>query len=304
MKCTDYILCTAARDEAAGIVRLIEDVVSQERRPGLWVIVDDSSADLTPAIVERYSRRHGWIRLLRHGGERQESLLMHISKVKSFAARSALRTAAVEGIAWSCIGILDADMSIDKGFYARMLSRLDEDSSIGLLGAGIVSRSEKGLLLEAARADLPGSATMLCRRECFEEIGGVPEDMYPEDAIMTARAKLAGWKTERSTTIMATQARSTGSKYGEARGYALRGERIYYLRYPLAYLVMRTTHIGLKKGPFLALAFLFGFVRCRIRGAERLEDERLIEYFSRQRFREAISNNLGPVLKSLGVRRP
>jgi len=304
MNCADYILCTAAKDEAASIASLIEDVVAQKQRPGLWVIVDDSSTDGTSAIVERYASRYSWIRLVRYGGERDKSLLMHISKVKSLAAGSALGMAAAEGIAWSCIGILDADMSIDKDFYALMLSRLDEDASIGLIGAGILSRTDKGPVLEAARPDLPGSATMLCRGTCFEQIGGVPDDMYPEDAIMLARAKLAGWKTERSTAITAVQARGTGSKYGEARGYALRGERIYYLRYPLAYLMIRAAYLTLKKGPHIAMAFLFGYARCWIRGAKRLEDRELIEYFSGQRFREVISYNLDPMLEKIRFRRP
>lgn len=300
----DYILCTAAKDEAAGIARLIEDVLSQERRPGLWVIVDDSSSDNTSAIVERYARSNEWIRLLKYGGERHSSLLMHISKVKSFATRSALNMAAAEGIAWSYIGILDADMSIDNAFYTRMLSRMGEDGSIGLLGAGILSLSEKGIILESARGDLPGSATMLCRRSCFEEIGGVPDDMYPEDAIMTAKAKLAGWTTERSSAITALQGRRSGSKYGDIKGYVLRGERVYFLRYPPAYLLLRSAHIGLKKGPLLALSFLYGFIRCRIRGAQRLEDRRLVEYFSGERFHEALSHNLGPMLERMGFRRP
>ena len=304
MNGADYILCTAARDEAEGISRLIEDVLSQDKRPGLWVIVDDSSTDATPMIVERYARNNRWIRPLRYGGQRHESQLMHISKVKSFAARSAISLAAAEGIAWSHIGILDADMSVDNTFYARMLKRLDEDDSIGLLGAGILSLSEKGIILESARGDLPGSATMLCRRSCFEEIGGVPDDMYPEDAIMTARAKLSGWTTERSSAITALQGRRSGSKYGDIKGYVLRGERVYFLRYPPAYLLIRSAHIGLKKGPLLALSFLYGFIRCRIRGAQRLEDRRLVEYFSGERFHEAISYNLGPVLEKIGVRRP
>ena len=36
-----------------------------DRRPDLWLIVDDGSRDATPDMVARYAAEYPWIRLLR-----------------------------------------------------------------------------------------------------------------------------------------------------------------------------------------------------------------------------------------------
>ena len=59
----NYVLLTAAKDEAELIGEVIERVASQTSIPFLWVIVDDGSTDRTAEIVLGYAVRHPWIRL-------------------------------------------------------------------------------------------------------------------------------------------------------------------------------------------------------------------------------------------------
>ena len=51
----DYVLITAARNEADVIRVTLDSVVVQSRLPERWVIVDDGSTDSTAAIVEEYA---------------------------------------------------------------------------------------------------------------------------------------------------------------------------------------------------------------------------------------------------------
>lgn len=297
-KCSlDYILCTIARNEEKNIETVLRDVNAQVVRPKLWILIDDSSDDNTPKIITEYTGKFKWMKLIRFNGKRAPRILLHISRLKAFASECAINIAKSEGIGFEFLGMLDADIHIEPDFYSRMIRRMSEDKEIGLIGAQIKSVAKDGnLKIEKARDDLPGSATMLCRKKCFADIGGVPANMFPEDAIMIARAKLLGWKTERNKSIVAVQNRLSGTKQGYFNGYVLRGERVHYLRYSTDYVALRTVSILVREGPSAAGCFLWGYLKCLIRGSQRLEDKALIEYFRRVRSREAVRGGFGAVL--------
>src|SRR6185295_9849852 len=60
----DYVLVTAARNEAEFIELTIQSVVAQTVRPLKWVIVSDGSTDGTDEIVRRHAADHPWIELV------------------------------------------------------------------------------------------------------------------------------------------------------------------------------------------------------------------------------------------------
>jgi poly-beta-1,6-N-acetyl-D-glucosamine synthase len=46
-----YVIISPVKDEGRFVERTLESVASQTIRPQQWIIVDDGSADETPAIV-------------------------------------------------------------------------------------------------------------------------------------------------------------------------------------------------------------------------------------------------------------
>ena len=58
---TDYVLLTAARNEAAYIEGTILSVVAQRRKPLKWVIISDGSTDKTDQIIRNYEKQHDFI---------------------------------------------------------------------------------------------------------------------------------------------------------------------------------------------------------------------------------------------------
>jgi len=88
----NYVLITAARNEAAMIKATIESVVAQTVRPVRWVIVDDGSTDGTSDIVEAYLSDHEWIELLRRPLEDEVEFITimrftSLQAVKAFAGQ-------------------------------------------------------------------------------------------------------------------------------------------------------------------------------------------------------------------------
>jgi glycosyltransferase involved in cell wall biosynthesis len=61
----DYVLMTPARDEEQFIGNLLESVVKQTIHPKMHIVVSDGSQDGTDSIVNRFSRDHSFINLLR-----------------------------------------------------------------------------------------------------------------------------------------------------------------------------------------------------------------------------------------------
>jgi len=56
-----YLAITPARDEEKLLPGLIESMAAQSRLPDCWIIIDDGSADRTPALIDEAARKYPWI---------------------------------------------------------------------------------------------------------------------------------------------------------------------------------------------------------------------------------------------------
>ena len=104
-----YVLITPARDEADFIERTLQSVIHQTVRPMRWVVVSDGSTDQTDAIVQRYTKDHPWIALIRLAPRRERNFA---GKVTAFNAGYT----AVRDLPYTVIGSLDADISFEPGY--------------------------------------------------------------------------------------------------------------------------------------------------------------------------------------------
>jgi len=64
----NYVLITAAKNEADFIESTIKSVVRQTLQPKKWIIVSDHSTDGTDYIVNKYSNEYSFISLLKFDG--------------------------------------------------------------------------------------------------------------------------------------------------------------------------------------------------------------------------------------------
>src|SRR5438552_10381604 len=60
-----YLLVSPCRDEAQYLRRTLDSVALQSVPPALWLVVDDGSTDETAAILQEYSRRLPYMRVIR-----------------------------------------------------------------------------------------------------------------------------------------------------------------------------------------------------------------------------------------------
>lgn len=187
----DYVLLTAAQNEAAHISRTIESVVNQTILPRKWVIVSDGSVDGTDDIIQTATLKNSFILYSRRQSE---------GKAKGFASKVGaliLARQCLPGGEYDYIGHLDADLSFQPFYYEEVLKRFNGDPRLGVAGGYIYepcgpSGRFQSRVFNTARSVAGG--IQLFRRKCYEDIGGfVPLELGGEDWCAEIMARMAGW---------------------------------------------------------------------------------------------------------------
>jgi glycosyltransferase involved in cell wall biosynthesis len=201
----NYVLITAAKNEAAFIESTIKSVVCQTLQPKKWIIVSDHSTDGTDYIVNKYSNEYSFISLLKFDGALNRNFA---SKVHAISAAFDL----LKNIDFDFIGILDADITFDENYYKNIINKFDESVKLGIAGGGFYDVYDgKKIKIPYKKNNVRG-AVQLFRRKCFEEIGGIyPLRCGGEDAVACAAARMHGWEIQTFEDIIIYHNRKTGS---------------------------------------------------------------------------------------------
>ena len=201
----NYVLITAAKNEAAFIESTIKSVVRQTLQPKKWIIVSDHSTDGTDYIVNKYSNEYSFISLLKFDGALNRNFA---SKVHAISAAFDL----LRSIDFDFIGILDADINFDENYYKNITNKFDESTKLGIAGGGFYDvYDSKKIKISYSPYSVRG-AVQLFRRKCFEEIGGIYPLRYGgEDSVACAAARMHGWEIQTFEDIIVYHNRKTGS---------------------------------------------------------------------------------------------
>jgi poly-beta-1,6-N-acetyl-D-glucosamine synthase len=185
-----YVLVTAARNERDFIELTIKSVIAQTLRPLMWVIVSDRSVDGTDEIVRNCTERYPFIRLIRNEKPAERSTA---AKVHALG----LGIQALQENQYAYIGNLDADVSFGETYFETLLTYLESDIKLGVIGGRLFQVGGQGRAREinTSKVSVAG-AIQLFRKECFDQIGGYrPIAGGMEDGIAEITARYHGWKT-------------------------------------------------------------------------------------------------------------
>lgn len=137
-----YIVVTPVRDEEKFVGQMVESMFEQAHLPIRWVIVDDGSTDQTKAILSAKIAGVDWVTLLDTGSERRN---LGVGEVLAFTRG----LAAVGGEGFEFLVKLDADVSLEPDYFAKILGRMSGDPRWGI-ASGVYWEEEGGMV---ARAD-------------------------------------------------------------------------------------------------------------------------------------------------------
>lgn len=289
-KGSSYVLVTPARNEETTIAITIESVIAQTIPPKEWVIVSDESTDRTDAIIQEYSARVPYMRLLRLEQRPQRSFASVVFVTE--AGVQALRT-----IDYQFIGLLDADIRFSTTYYEEMLRRFAQEPELGLAG-GLVMDCIEGRRHRAGQSlqDVAG-AVQFFRRHCFEGLDGLiplPEGGW--DTVTCVQARMHGFKTRTFEDLEVDHLKPRNIAEGGVlkRNWQL-GVRGYAVGNHPLFEVTKCAYRCLQR-PFLigGAMRLAGFVDCYLRGRKRQLSAETIRFVREEQMRRLFMMRRSP----------
>ncbi len=279
----EYVLITAARNEAAFIEQTLRSVVAQTARPLRWVVLDDGSTDATAAIVARYAARHPWIQLVSRPPRQERSFAG-----KADAVNAAL--ASMHDLRYDVVGNLDADVSFEADYIAFILEQFAVDARLGVAGTPFTEAGD----YDSARDSFEGEQYVagpfqLFRRQCFEEIGGyVPNPAGGVDWIAVMTARMRGWTVRAFPQRRFHHHRSMGTaQRGAVSALFSYGEKDFYLGGAPMWQAFRVAYRMAKRPYIVGGAALFlGYATAALRRMPRAVTPELMAFHRRDQMRK------------------
>ena len=268
-----YTVITPARDEATNIPRLAESLLAQSVLPERWLVVDNGSQDETRELVEAQHAASPWIQLLVTTGEQ--------SAVRGRPIVRALHRALDELPDPPDVVVnVDADISFDSDFFARLLAAFERDPALGIASGTCYELEGDGWRERHVTGSTVWGATRAYRWECLQQVLPL-EERLGWDGIDEFKAKALGWKTETLKDLPFRHHRREGERDGgQFRARAAQGRSARYMGYRPWYLVLRALHNARRDRA--ALGLVWGYAAAALSRDGRMPDPAARAYLRRQ----------------------
>jgi biofilm PGA synthesis N-glycosyltransferase PgaC len=181
-----YCLISPCRDEEAYARHTLESVTSQSEPPTLWVIVDDGSTDGTLAILEEFSLKFDYIRIVRRVDRGVRKVGPGV--IDAFYAGYG----SIDPMNYEYVCKLDLDLELPPRYFEILMDRMEANPRIGTCSGKPYFEHNGKLVSELCGDENSVGMTKFYRRLCFEQVGGfVREVMW--DGIDGHRCRMLGW---------------------------------------------------------------------------------------------------------------
>lgn len=234
MNKTKYVLITAAKNEELFIEKTIQSVLIQTIKPEKWIIVSDGSTDLTNSIVEQFRDKNNFIELI----------ALPPKKERNFSSKVNALNLALENLDildFDFIGNLDADVTLDIGYFEEVIKAFKSNPKLGIAGGIILDCVDNTMSPQNISLNSVAGAIQVFRKQCFEQIGNyIPFKYGGEDAYMEISARMMGWQVQTLTELKVIHHRPTGTGMGSLSKANFRNGKMFFtLGYSPAFLFVR-----------------------------------------------------------------
>ncbi len=283
-----YIVVTPARDEEKLLPQIIASMTRQTCLPTRWIVIDDGSADATPAILDAAAAAHPWIdpqHLARNrprapGGESVVMQFIPLSTAENY----------------DYVLRLDADLTFEPDFAESMLAEFDRDPKLGIAGptlwepsgdASAQSSSAQAWHEIAMPAFHTRGAAKMYSRDCFRAIGGLDAEIG-WDTLDEARAMMLGYRTQSFRHIKARHHRPQGAASGWKARIAA-GESAYKVGYSPLFMIARAARQTFASPfPFAGALLMGGYLKGYVQRGRRSAGPELIKFIRQQQMRRLL----------------
>jgi biofilm PGA synthesis N-glycosyltransferase PgaC len=275
-------------NEGSNVERVVAGMRAQRRAPDVWVIVDDQSTDDTLARAQAATAGLDYVRVVSFERPpiRTKDRLAHALEAESF--NYGLRVAGGAD-AFDYVAKLDGDVVLPPDYYSTCLAHLERSPEVGLVCGQLRETIGGATRIIAIPSRHVHGALKLYRRECFEAIGGMREQLG-WDAIDEIYARMNGFATVSLPGPIGEHLRPVGSGDGILRGRARHGLVAYITHFPWYWVAGRSIKLARVRPPVLSgLAFLWGYSRAALQRVERVDDAAFRAFARRELWLRTVS---------------
>ena len=276
------LIIIPAYNEEQLIGKTLISLVQQSFKPSQLIVVNDSSTDKTPQIVQGFVDDYPFIRL--------------VNKKSANKSRPGAKVieAFNEGLAhadkdYDIICKFDADLIFPPDYLEKLNASFTRDEQLGMFGG--VCTIQQGNVWEIeslTNLDHIRGALKAYRKNCFQQIGGLKKAMG-WDTLDELLARYNHWKVEVNPELQVQHLKATATTYSKKLPEQF-GRSVYRMRYQGLIGFLAIAKLASKKK---SLSFLFigclGFLKAMFSNEQKLvskEEGRFIRNYRMQSIKQ------------------
>lgn len=238
----DYYIIIPAHNEQDSIGLTLDSLVHQTLLPKQLVVVNDNSIDNTQEIVEGFTSKYSWIRLVNSKSSNE-----HLPGSKIINAfYKGFETLDND---YDVVCKFDADLIFPKIYLEQLASHFKSNDHLGMVsGFCYVEKNGHWVLENLTRKDHIRGALKAYRKACFIQIGKLKPSMG-WDTVDELLAKYYKWDILTDESLHVKHLKPTGISYNKASRY-LQGEAMYKMRYGFVITLISALKLAYKKHRF------------------------------------------------------
>jgi len=276
----NFVIVTPCKNEEKNLPSLASSIINNTIKPNLWVLLNDGSTDNSFNILSDIENEHSWIKVI-HEKASVRDLGIHYSIIVNKALRCTFTICEERNIDFEYIGLIDADMILDRDFFEKIIDRFEKNPNIGVSSGSAVYIMDGVRVLEKGRSNHPIGGLRMWRKKCFDDSGGFPIS-YSADSVSNVLAILCGWETEKYEDIIGIQTRRTNSAEGLWKGYWTKGMSDYYRDYHPLYVLFKITKYSSIYPFYLGIAYMEGYINGILRIKKKIDIPEARQYYRKK----------------------
>lgn len=252
----NFYIIIPAHNEQSSIGLTLDSLVKQTLLPKRIVIVNDNSTDKTRDIVEVYTEKHSWIRLINSKSSNE-----HLPGSKIINAFYKGYETLDDN--YDVICKFDADLIFPNNYLEQLANHYNSNNKLGMVsGFCYIEKNNHWILENLTRKDHIRGALKAYRKACFLQIGKLKPSMG-WDTVDELLAKFYNWDILTDESLKVKHLKPTGVSYNKASKY-LQGEAMYKMRYGFIITFISAMKLAYKKGSFtLFKNYMSGYFKAK-----------------------------------------
>ncbi len=249
----EYVVVTPAYNEEKYIIYTLDSVIKQTILPKQWIIVDDGSSDKTTEIVEEYTQKYKWIKLVRKNKEEKRSAGAKVVRAFNYGYENI-------DVDFEFISKLDADLTLPVNYYELLLKSFNQDKTLGLCGGYCkIKKGDRWTKERTASYHVRG-AFKTYRKTAFQKINGF-DQILGWDGLDQMKLMFYGWDIL-VLDLPVLHHRITGSESNKRELYKRLGKSVYKKDYRSFLAIVRSVAISIRKKELsCGIYFLLGYYK-------------------------------------------